>query len=54
MAKKNSQARSNPPKRDEQKSVAVNFDFEDLLAAAIVAVVIKRPKTRTFTSIRRP
>jgi len=54
MAKNHSQARSNPLKRDEQKSVGVNFDFEDLLVAAIVTVVIKRPKKRTFISIRRP
>jgi hypothetical protein len=53
MAKKNSEARSGSPKRNEQKAVHIDFDFEDLLAAAVVSVIIKRPKKRTFTSRRR-
>jgi len=53
MAKKNSEARSGSPKRNEQKAVHIDFDFEDLLAAAVVSVIIQRPKKRTFTSRRR-
>jgi hypothetical protein len=53
MAKKNSEERSGSPKRNEQKAVHIDVDFEDLLAAAIVSVIIKRPKKRTFTSGRR-
>jgi hypothetical protein len=52
MAKKNSEARSGPPRRNEQKAVRINFDFEDLLAAAVVSIIIKPPKKRTFTSRR--
>jgi hypothetical protein len=54
MATKTSQTRSGSPKRDEPKSAGVDVDFEDLLAAAIASVIIKRPKKRTFTSRRRP
>ncbi len=53
MAKKNSAARAGSPKPNEQKAVRIDFDFEDLLAAAVVSVIIKRPKKRTFTSRRR-
>jgi len=53
MAKKNSAARAGSPKPNEQKAVSIDFDFEDLLAAAVVSVIIKRPKKRTFTSRRR-
>jgi hypothetical protein len=53
MAKENSEARSGSPKRNEQKAVRIDFDFEDLLAAAVVSVIIKRPKKRIFTSRRR-
>jgi len=35
-------------------SLGIHLDFEDLLAAAIASVVIKRPKKRKFTSRRRP
>jgi len=49
MTKKNSEARSASPKRNEQKTAHIDFDFEDLLAAAVVSVVIKRPKKRKFT-----
>jgi hypothetical protein len=53
MAKKNSEARPGSPKRNEQKAVRIDVDFEDLLAAAAVAsVIIKRPKKRKFTSTR--
>ena len=51
MAKKNEneQERSTRPKRDEQKAPSIDFDFENLLAAAVVSVIIKRPKKRGFT-----
>jgi hypothetical protein len=52
MAKKNLAARSGSPKRNEQKPASINFDFENLLAAAIASVIIKRPKKRRFTSRR--
>ena len=44
MAKKNSEARSGSPKRNEQKAAPIDFDFEDLLAATVVSVIIKRSK----------
>jgi len=43
MARKNSQARSGSPKRDQLKSAGVDIDFEDPPATVIVSVVIKRP-----------
>jgi hypothetical protein len=52
MAKKNSEARPGSPKRNEQKAVRIDVDFEDLLAAAVASVIIKRPKTQKFTSRR--
>jgi hypothetical protein len=52
MAKKNSEARSGSPKRNEQKAAPIDFDFEDLLAAAVVSVITKRSKKRTFSSRR--
>jgi hypothetical protein len=52
MAKKNLEARSGSPKRNDQKAAHINFDFEDLLAAAVVSVIIKRPKQPKFTSRR--
>jgi len=54
MATKTSQTRSSSPKRDESTSAGIHLDFEDLLAAAIASVIIKRPKKRTFTPRRRP
>jgi hypothetical protein len=54
MAKKTSQKRSSSPKRDEPASAGIHLDFEDLLAAAIASVIIKRPKKPKFTSRRRP
>jgi hypothetical protein len=51
MAKKNSEARSGSPERNGQKAVRIDVDFEDLLAAAVASVIIKRPK-QTFTSRR--
>jgi hypothetical protein len=53
MAKKNSETRSGSPKPNEQNAVSIDFDFEDLLAAAVVSVITKRPKKRTFTSRRQ-
>ncbi len=53
MAKKNSEARPGSPKPNEHKAVHIDFDFEDLLAAAVVSVIIKRPKKRKFTSRRQ-
>jgi hypothetical protein len=52
MAKKNSEARPGSPKRNEQKAVRIDVDFEDLLAAAVASVIIKRPKKQKFTSRR--
>ena len=52
MAKKNLEPRSGSPKRNEQKTVQLDFDFEHLLAAAVASVIIKRPKRRQFTSRR--
>jgi hypothetical protein len=52
MAKKNLEATTNSPKPNEQKAVHIDFDFEDLLAAAVVSFIIKRPKKRKFTSRR--
>jgi hypothetical protein len=51
-AKKNSEARSGSPKPNEQKATHIDFVFEDLLAAAVASVIIKRPKKRPFTSRR--
>ena len=44
MAKKNSEARAGSPKPNEQKALSIDFDFEDLLAAAVVSVITKRQK----------
>ena len=52
MTKKNSEARSGSPKRDEQKAVRIEVDSEDLLAAAVASVIIKRKQKRRFTSRR--
>ncbi len=52
MAKKNLEARSGSPKRNDQEAAHIDFDFEDLLAAAVVSVIIKRPKKPQFTSRR--
>jgi hypothetical protein len=52
IAKKNLEARSGSPKRNEQKAVHIGFDFENLLAAAVASVIIKRPKKRPFSSRR--
>jgi len=52
MAKKNLEARTGSPKRGEQKAVQLDFDFENLLAAAVVSVVIKRPQKRKVTPRR--
>ncbi len=52
MAKKNSEARPGSTKPNEQKAVSIDFDFENLLAAAVASVIIKRPKKRRFTSRR--
>jgi hypothetical protein len=54
MANKTSQAQSGSPKRDQPRSASVDFDFEDLLVAAIASVMIKRPKKRNLSSRRRP
>jgi hypothetical protein len=48
MAKKNSEARSGSPKRNEQKAARIDVDFEDLLGAAIASVIIKRQKNASF------
>jgi hypothetical protein len=40
-----------PPKRD-QEAASIRFDLEDLLAAAITSVVIKRPRNRRKTAKR--
>ncbi len=52
MAKKNSEVRSGSTKPNEQKAVGIDFDFENLLAAAVASVIIKRSKKRRFTSRR--
>jgi hypothetical protein len=52
MAKKNLEGRSGSPRRNEQKPVRIDVDFEDLLAAAVASVIIKRPKKRKLTSER--
>jgi hypothetical protein len=52
MGKKNLEERSGSPRRNEQKPVRIDVDFEDLLAAAVASVIIKRPKKRKFTSRR--
>jgi len=52
MAKNNLEARSGSSKRNEQKAVQLDFDFENVLAAAVASVIIKRPKKRAFTSRR--
>jgi hypothetical protein len=52
MAKKNLEARSGSPRRNEQRAVRIDIDFEDLLAVAVASVIIKRPKKRKFTSRR--
>jgi len=46
MAKNNLEERSGWPKRDEQKAAGIDFDFENLLAAAVVTVINKRSKKR--------
>jgi hypothetical protein len=37
-----------PPSRkdDEKKPAGISFDFEDLIAAAVSVVVLKRPRKR--------
>ncbi len=50
MAKKNLEAGSGS--RNERKAVHIDFDFENVLAAAVVSVIIKRPKKRKFTGRR--
>jgi hypothetical protein len=54
MANKTSQTQSGSRKRDEPRSASVDFDFEDLLVAAIASLTIKRPKKKQFASRRRP
>ena len=54
MANKTSQAQAGSAKRDQPKSASVDLDFEDMLAAAIASVMIKKSKKRQFASRRRP
>jgi hypothetical protein len=53
MTKKNSAARPGSPKRNEQKAVRIDVDFEDLLGAAVASVILKRPKKRKFPPRRQ-
>jgi hypothetical protein len=47
VAVKNS---SSPPlKRGAQKPAASNFDFEDLITAAVTSIILKRPRKRKTT-----
>lgn len=52
MAQKNLEGRAGSPRRNEQKPVRIDVDLEDLIAAAVASVIIKRPKKRKFTSRR--
>jgi hypothetical protein len=54
MANKTSQAQAGSQKRVQPKSASVDLDFEDMLAAAIASVMIKKSKKRKFASRRRP
>ena len=47
MAVKNSS--SPPPKRGAPKLAASGFDFEDLITAAVTAIILKRPRKRKTT-----
>jgi len=51
VAAKNSS--SPPPQRGAQKPAASNFDFEDLITAAVVSITLKRPLKRKTTTYRR-
>jgi hypothetical protein len=37
---------SSPTKRSVQKAAAIEFDFERLIAAAVVSITLKRPRKR--------
>jgi hypothetical protein len=40
MAKKNLETRSGSPRRNQQRAVRIDIDFEDLLAVAVASVII--------------
>jgi hypothetical protein len=55
MAKKNQSPpppTSPPPKPAAPKPVTVDFDFEDMLAAAIGTLIIQRPRKRKIPDKR--
>lgn len=37
------------PKRGAQKPVASNFDFEELITAAVTSIILKQPRKRKTT-----
>jgi hypothetical protein len=54
MAKNIEPSKPSPPPRGKPATPAPVFDFEDLLAAAVTAVVSKRSRKRKQLSRRNP